>query len=127
MPKKENELEKVLKTLLNINYSIVFFIPGSKINFYIPQFKKYFFGRKIVIAKEMTKIHEEFIREQVATIKSPPESLKGELTVILSKKIKRQNIKKDRMEKSGDIFFSKVRNGYINMSNKFYFCETARP
>ena len=95
LTKKENELESVLKNLHHLDYSIVFFIPAPKINFYITQFKKYFFDRKIVIAKEMTKIHEEFIRSKVESIRSLSESLKGELTVIVSGKIKEKNIKKE--------------------------------
>ena len=98
LTKKENQLESVLKNLCNLDYSIVFFIPAPKINFYISQFKKYFFDRKIVIAKEMTKIHEEFIRTKVESIKSLPENLKGELTVILSEKIKGKNKKKEIKE-----------------------------
>jgi len=95
LTKKENELEKMLKSLCNLDYSIVFFIPASKINFYISKFKNYFFDRKIVIAREMTKIHEEFIRGKVESIKSLSENLKGELTVVLSEKIKEKNIKKE--------------------------------
>ena len=95
LTKKKNELNNVLKSLHNLDYSIVFFIPSPKINFYISQFKKYFFDRKIVIAKEMTKIHEEFIRDKVKSIKSLSETLKGELTIILSEKIKEKNIKKE--------------------------------
>jgi len=95
LTKKENELESVLKNLHHLDYSIVFFIPAPKINFYISQFKKYFFDRKIVIAKEMTKIHEEFIRSKVESIRSLSESLKGELTVIVSGKIKEKSIKKE--------------------------------
>ena len=95
LTKKEKELENILKNLCDINYSIVFFIPGSKINFYILEFKNYFLDRKLVIAKEMTKIHEEFIRNSVLSIKNLPESLKGELTVVLSKKIKEKNIEKE--------------------------------
>ena len=95
MTKKEKELEKILNTLSNIEYSLVFFIPSTKINFYINQFKKYFSDRKIMIAKEMTKIHEEFIRSKVETIKNLSESLKGELTVVLSKKIKEKNIERE--------------------------------
>jgi 16S rRNA (cytidine1402-2'-O)-methyltransferase len=95
LTKKENELENVLRNLHNFEYSIVFFIPASKINFYISRFKKYFFDRKIVIAREMTKIHEEFIRDKVKSIRNLPESLKGELTVVLSEKIKEKNIKKE--------------------------------
>ena len=95
LTKKENELNNILKNLCNLNYSTVFFIPASKINFYISKFKEYFFDRKIVIAKEMTKIHEEFIRGDVKSIQSLSESLKGELTVVLSEKIKEKNIKKE--------------------------------
>ena len=95
LTKKKNELKNILKSLCNLNYSIVFFIPASKINFYISQFKPYFFDRKIVIAKEMTKIHEEFIRGTVESINNLSETLKGELTIVLSEKIKEKNIKKE--------------------------------
>ena len=95
LTKEENKLESVLKNLSNLDYSIIFFIPASKINFYISKFKKYFFGRKIVIAKEMTKIHEKFIRGKVESIENFTEPLKGELTIVLSKIIKKKNIKKE--------------------------------
>jgi len=95
LTKKENKLESVLKNLSNLDYSIVFFIPASKINFYISKLKKYFFGRKIVIAKEMTKIHEEFIRGNIESMENLTEPLKGELTVVLSEIIKKNNIKKE--------------------------------
>ena len=95
LTKKENELESILKNLTNLDYSIVFFIPAPKINFYISKFKKYFFGRKIVIAKEMTKIHEKFIRGKVESIENFTKPLKGELTIVLSEVIKKKNIKKE--------------------------------
>jgi len=50
-------------------------------------FKKFFFDRKIVIAKEMTKLHENYIRDYVSSIKNLPEGFKGELTIVLSEKI----------------------------------------
>ena len=95
LTKKENKLENILKSLSNINFSIVFFIPATSINFYISKFKKYFFDRKIVIAREMTKIHEEFIRDEISSIDSFSENIKGELTVVLSEKIKEKNVKKE--------------------------------
>jgi len=95
LPKKEKELEGVLKNLSNLNFSIVFFISAEKINFYTSKFKNYFFDRKILIAREMTKIHEEFIRDNVSKLKNLSESLKGELTVVLSEKIIEKNIKKE--------------------------------
>ena len=94
LTKKENELDKILKNLCNLNYSIVFFIPALKINFYISKFKNYFFDRKILIAKEMTKMHEEFIRGEISSIQILSENLKGELTVVISGRNKEKNIKK---------------------------------
>ncbi len=84
LPKKEKELEKVLSNLSTNNYVQVFFIPSKKINFYIKNFKKFFGGRKILIAKELTKIHEIFIRKDIDQLQNFKESLKGELTIVIS-------------------------------------------
>ena len=113
LSKKEKELESVLNSLSNINYSIVFFIPAIKINFYLLKFKKYFIDRKILIAKEMTKIHEEFIRGSTQSDKILPKSLKGELTVVLSQKIKDKNIKEE-INESVKIEIKKMLNKYTH-------------
>ena len=65
LPKTENELNKVFALLSQSNYTQIFFVPSKKINFYIKNIKKFYSGRKILIAKEITKIHEAFIREEV--------------------------------------------------------------
>ena len=93
-PKKEKELENVLKNLNNLDFSIVFFVPISKINFYLLEFKKYFYDREILIAREMTKIHERFTRDKVNQIKNLPDILKGEITIVISNKEKNKNIQK---------------------------------
>ena len=98
LPKKQKELKHLLKNLDNIDYSLVFFAPAQKINFYIDEFKKYFSDRKILIAREMTKIHEEFIRNSVKLIKKLPENIKGELTIVLSEKIKEKKSKEEISE-----------------------------
>ena len=89
LPKTQNELDKVLISLSQNHYTQVFFIPSKKINFYIINFKKYFSGRQIVIAKEITKIHESFIREDVDSLKTFKNILKGELTIIISESDKK--------------------------------------
>jgi len=111
LTKKENELDKVLNNLFNLDYSIVFFIPASKINFYISKFKKFFFDRKILIAKEMTKMHEDFIRGKVASIKALSENLKGEFTVVISKKNKEKNVQK-KISESVKIEIKKMLKKY---------------
>ena len=84
LPKTQNELEKVLTTLSNNSYAQVFFVPSNKINFYIKSFKKFFSGRKILIAKEITKIHETYFREEVEKLKPFKSPVKGELTIVIS-------------------------------------------
>tara|TARA_B100001057_G_scaffold408019_1_gene422109 strand:+ start:367 stop:1206 length:840 start_codon:yes stop_codon:yes gene_type:complete len=84
LPKTQNELDKVLISLSQNDYAQVFFVPSKKINFYINSFKKFFSGRKIVIAKEITKIHEAFIREEIDDLKIFENKLKGELTIVIS-------------------------------------------
>ena len=51
-----------------------------------------------MIAKEMTKIHENFIRDNVESIKSLPEDFKGELTVVISGKKEEKKVKKEITE-----------------------------
>ena len=96
LPKKQNDLTKVLESLSNLNFSLIFFIPAIKINFYINNFRKYFLDRDLLIAREMTKLHETFYRNKIDKIKNFSIKLKGELTVIISKKKKNKNqIKKE--------------------------------
>ena len=84
LPKKLNELTKVLDVLSTYEYSQVFFVPALKANFYINEIKKFYSVRRLMIAKEITKIHEEFIRIDLDNFKTLKSPLKGELTFIIS-------------------------------------------
>ena len=64
----------------------MFFIPAIKINFYLKKFKNFFSGRKLFIAKEITKLHETFYREDVDKINMFKSQIKGELTIVISEK-----------------------------------------
>ena len=86
LPKTEKELEKILSSLCQFSFSQVFFIPSIKINFYLKKFKQFFSGRKLLIAKELTKLHESFYREDIDKINMFKTSIKGELTVVISEK-----------------------------------------
>ena len=90
LPKKEGELENVLNTLSKLNFSQIFFVPAVKINFYLKIMKKHYFDRKIMIAKEITKIHEEFFRDSIKDIRLFNPTLKGELTIVISENISKK-------------------------------------
>ena len=85
LPKTEKDLIKIINSLKNIDFSLVFFIPGIKINFYLKFFKEYFLGRNILIAREISKIYETFYRNKISTIEPFKTTPKGELTVVISK------------------------------------------
>ena len=91
-PSKLKNIKNDLKFLNQLDSSIVFFISPKKINKAIPFIKNSFSKRDILICREMTKFYEEYIRYKVDDLKLFDESLKGELTVVISEKKK---IKKD--------------------------------
>jgi len=108
LPKTENELEKTLSSLSIYNFSQVFFIPSIKINFYLQKFKKYFSGRKLMIAKEITKLHESFFREDIDKINMFKTPIKGELTIVISEKnIKDKTFDEDKIIKKAKVYLKK--------------------
>ena len=95
LPKTEKDLHKKLTNLKNYDYSLVFFVPGTKINFYIKNFKLFFLDRDIFIAREITKIHETFYRYNVEEIPQFDKKLKGEITIVISKKYNKNKLLDD--------------------------------
>ena len=83
-PEKKKILDADLSKLSKFNCTIVFFISANKFNRNISIFKRYFSGRKILVCKEMTKIYEEFFREDIDNLKTFEHKLKGELTIVIS-------------------------------------------
>ena len=108
LPKTEKELEKILSSLCQLSFSQVFFIPSIKINFYLKKFKQFFLGRKLLIAKEITKLHEAFYRDDVNKINMFKSPIKGELTVVISEKnIKDKFFDEKKIIKKAKIYLKK--------------------
>ena len=51
--------------------------------------KHYFFGRKILICREMTKFYEEYIRVDINDLEPFKPDPKGELTLVISENLKK--------------------------------------
>ena len=92
LPDKKNECNKLFNSILNFNYSIVFFISPKKINKIIDLIQKYFFNRNILICREITKFHEEYLRSSVKELTEISILNKGEVTVVISEE---NNLKKN--------------------------------
>ena len=87
-PSKLKDIKNDLKSLSQLDSSIVFFISPKKINKAIPFIKNNFSERDILICREMTKFYEEYLRYKVSELELFDENLKGELTIVISEKKK---------------------------------------
>ena len=98
LPDKKQQIINDLKKLSELNSTLVFFVSPKKINKIIPEIKKYFRERKVVICREITKLYEEFLRVNVDELKEFQKELKGEITVVISEKKIDENSSKNLSE-----------------------------
>ena len=115
LPNSESQIKNEIKNLCDFPYSIIFFVSSNKINKVIKIFKMFFSERKIMIAKEMTKIYESFIRNDVNSLDVLKYNLKGELTVVISNKL---NVKKKSLNQLGESVKSEIKLMLKKYSNK---------
>ncbi|MDA8851242.1 16S rRNA (cytidine(1402)-2'-O)-methyltransferase [Candidatus Pelagibacter sp.] len=90
-PEKKNKLKEDFEKLANLESCIVFFISPRKFNKSIKDLKYYFSNRKILVCREMSKFYEEYIRTDVVTLEPFKSDPKGELTIVISEKVKEKN------------------------------------
>ena len=92
--KKETEIEK----LSSFPFTIIFYESPHRINETLMSLYKVLGNRKLVIARELTKKFEEFIRSDLKTLSSSNQEYKGELVLVLEgyKEIEKDNISLDK-------------------------------
>lgn len=92
--KKETEIEK----LSSFPFTIIFYESPHRINETIISLYKVLGNRKLVIARELTKKFEEFIRSDLKTLSSSNQEYKGELVLVLEgyKEIEKGNVSLDK-------------------------------
>ena len=91
LPEKSLHIDQLFKKISLLNCSIVFFISPKKIKKIIIQIQEYFNDRDILITREMTKLHEEYIRDKVKNLKNIDITQKGEITVVISEGLNLHN------------------------------------
>lgn len=92
--KKETEIEK----LSSFPFTIILYESPHRINETIISLYKVLGNRKLVIARELTKKFEEFIRSDLKTLSSSNQEYKGELVLVLEgyKEIEKGNVSLDK-------------------------------
>jgi 16S rRNA (cytidine1402-2'-O)-methyltransferase len=86
-PKKEAE-KKMLRSLKEEEATLVFYIPTRKLLSFLEVCQSILGDRQIVIAREITKIHEEFLRGKAEELRKKLEgkTIRGEATVLIQGK-----------------------------------------
>jgi 16S rRNA (cytidine1402-2'-O)-methyltransferase len=85
LPEKKGKRTKLLEKLSDYNHTLVFYISKWKAEKQLVEILEIFGGRRAVLCRELTKIHEQFLRGNLSSIvetliSSPP---KGEIVLIL--------------------------------------------
>ena len=114
LPEKKNQIKKLFKYLSSIECSIVFFISPNKLSKNIDDIKEFFYNREILICREITKYHEEYIRSPIQELSNINFSRKGEITVVISE-INKENLSFKELEESDK---KKINNLIKKMSIK---------
>ena len=134
LEEKKNKLIKELEILSKMDCSIVLFIPPKKLIKNLEIVINFFKKREIVLCREMTKIHEEFIRCKVEDLKKIKISDKGELTIVISEikestnpfgflnESDKKNIKRMLKNKSIKDIIKKFSNKKIQKKIIYDFC-----
>ena len=84
-PPKAVATQKLLASLKEETATIVFFLPPRRLQAFLEEIQETMGARQVVIAREMTKIYEEFLRGTPDELKSQIEgkTLKGEATILI--------------------------------------------
>jgi len=84
-PPKKTGLRKFLEALRDEKATLVFFLPTRRIPEFLEAVRELLGDRRVVIARELTKVHEEFIRGKAGELAENlgHRSLKGEATVLI--------------------------------------------
>ena len=99
LPEKQREIKNLFKNLSSLQGSIIFFISPNKLDKRINDLKEFFVNRDIILCREITKYHEEYIRTSVEKLSNINFSRKGEITVVISE-IKKEKFSFKEIEES---------------------------
>ncbi len=81
LPSKPSEKEKILKTLVDVPYTLIFYEAPHRIQTTLQTFKKVFKQRDFSIVREITKIYESSLHYSLSKIDEVPD-VKGEIVLV---------------------------------------------
>lgn len=83
LPLNKKSRKEKLKEIEEINKTIILYEAPHKLKNTLLDLKEILNDREIVLARELTKIHEEFVRENIDILIEKAEEFKGEIVLII--------------------------------------------
>lgn len=93
LPLNKKLRKEKLEEISNATKTIILYEAPHKMKNTLKDLKSYVGNRKLVLARELTKIHEEFIREPIDELLKKADNLKGEMILVIEAG---ENDKKDQ-------------------------------
>ena len=90
LPLNKKLRKEKLEEIENENRTVIIYEAPHKLKDTLQDLKKILHSRKVVLARELTKIHEEFIRGNIEDIILKSENLKGEMIILIEGALKNE-------------------------------------
>jgi len=91
LPASQNEKKKKLEELKEENKTLIFYEAPHKLKGTLQKMLEIFGNRKVVLARELTKLHEEYIRGNLEEIIANQIQEKGEFVILIEGSEKARN------------------------------------
>lgn len=95
LPLNKKLRKEKLEEISNSTKTIILYEAPHKMKTTLKDLKSYIQNRKVVLARELTKIHEEFIRKPVEELLEKVENLKGEMILIIEAGERKEETKEE--------------------------------
>jgi len=111
LPPRQKALEKTLAKLADIEATLVFYSPARRIRSVLDTALRILGNRQAAICRELTKLHEEFIRGSLSHLEEilrERETLKGELVLIVEGKTGEEKISSPELSRRLELFLEEL-------------------
>ena len=120
-PKNKSKRKKMLETFLEEEKTIVFYESPKRVTTFLKEIKERLGNRHAVISREMTKLHEEFIRgtlsEVITSLKDRP-SVKGEFTILINGNREKKKICEKELLKEVKARMDRADSGVLEIAKE---------
>ena len=83
---KKNMAKKELNKLKDVEYTMIFYESPRRLKTTLELMLETFGNRKISIVREISKLHEEIIRDSIENVTKIIDDIKGEIVIVVEKK-----------------------------------------